>query len=46
MFLEVEMYKVKSGSCIYSFEARRNIWFTFLKAKRQEESHDSGFKQL
>ena len=28
------------------FETRKKVWFTILKAKRQDETHDPGFQQL
>ena len=45
--LEVEMRKITSFSYLCSsFLAGRKIKFTILKAKRQEERHDSRFQQL
>ena len=34
------MRKVRSANVFGGVEARRNVWFTLLESKRQEESYD------
>ena len=45
-FERLKCAKQHLGDVFRGFEERRKVWFTFLKAKRQQKKHHSGCDQL